>query len=93
MGGTETGYKNLTGETRHVYVIMLFWWKNHYASDHLRGWGGQYDVNYKNRLWRKWMDKNDSGSCPMTSFYTKSAESLGSVARSLINFIREVWQR
>jgi len=38
------------------------------------------------------MDKNGSGSCPMTGFYTKSVESLGSGARILINFIREVWQ-
>jgi len=38
------------------------------------------------------MDKNGSGSRPMTSFYTESVESLGSGARSLINFIREIWQ-
>lgn len=54
--------------------------------------GGQYDVNYKYRLQGKRTDKNGSGSCPMTSSYIKSIESLGTAARSLINFIREVRQ-
>jgi hypothetical protein len=36
--------------------------------------------------------KKGSGSCPTTSSYMNSVESLGSAARRLINFIREVRQ-
>jgi hypothetical protein len=52
-----------------VYVILVEKPLGTYAAEEEKG--GKYYINYKNRLRGKWMDKNGSGSCPMTGFYTK----------------------